>query len=178
MARRMLPLRVSPQLNEVTDELPGIVHDVVDHHFVNRHRSCRRLHGRLQICFPSRIAAGAIGTPPAAIERGRRRREHSTRRRTMSGRERHSQTEVATRSPAMQRALDALSLAARSQAPIMLRAEIGSEVAALARLAHDSSRARKRPFLRRAATAARGVDYTRMVLNPPRSLDGSRGRPR
>ena len=47
----------------------------------------------------------------------------------------------------MMRALDELLLAARSEAPIMLHAEIGMEVAALARLAHDNSRRRDRPFV-------------------------------
>lgn len=65
----------------------------------------------------------------------------------MAGRQRQSQIEIGTRSPSMQRALEALSLAAQSQAPIMLRAEIGSEVAAFARLVHDNSQVRKRSFL-------------------------------
>jgi NtrC-family two-component system response regulator AlgB len=61
--------------------------------------------------------------------------------------ERLSPIHCVTNSASMQRALDALLLAAQSEAPIMLRAEIGSEVAALARLAHDNSRHRNRPFL-------------------------------
>jgi NtrC-family two-component system response regulator AlgB len=47
----------------------------------------------------------------------------------------------------MQRALDELSLHARTDNPIMLRAEIGSEVGGLARLAHDNSLRRDHPFL-------------------------------
>ena len=61
--------------------------------------------------------------------------------------ERLSHIQLVTSSASMQRALDALLLAARSEAPIMLRAEIGSEVTALARLAHDNSRHCNRPFL-------------------------------
>jgi len=61
--------------------------------------------------------------------------------------ERLSDIQFVTSSASMQRALDALLLAARSEAPIMLRAEIGSEVTALARLAHDNSRHCNRPFL-------------------------------
>ena len=58
-----------------------------------------------------------------------------------------TQVQLSTSSVAMQRALNALLLAARSEAPIMLRAEIGSEVAALARFTHDNSRHHNRPFL-------------------------------
>jgi two-component system, NtrC family, response regulator AlgB len=61
--------------------------------------------------------------------------------------ERLSDIQCVTSSASMQRALDALLLAARSEAPIMLRAEIGSEVTALARLAHDNSRHCNHPFL-------------------------------
>jgi NtrC-family two-component system response regulator AlgB len=61
--------------------------------------------------------------------------------------ERLSPLRCVTSSASMQRALDALLFAARSEAPIMLRAEIGSEVTALARLAHDNSRHCNRPFL-------------------------------
>jgi two-component system, NtrC family, response regulator AlgB len=61
--------------------------------------------------------------------------------------ERPSQIELATRSSAMHRTLEALWLAARTDAPIMLRAEIGSEVAGLARRVHDHSSRRDRAFL-------------------------------
>lgn len=61
--------------------------------------------------------------------------------------ERPSQLQLSTSSDSMQRALNTLLLAARSEASIMFCAEIGSEVTALARLAHDNSRHRDRPFL-------------------------------
>jgi two-component system, NtrC family, response regulator AlgB len=61
--------------------------------------------------------------------------------------ERPSQIELATSSASMRRALDALLLAARTEAPIMLRAEIGCDVAGLARWIHDHSSRRDRAFL-------------------------------
>lgn len=68
-------------------------------------------------------------------------------------RERPSPVELATSSGAMHRTLDALCLAARTDAPIMLRAEIGSEVSSLARMAHEHSLRRARPFLALACSA-------------------------
>lgn len=55
--------------------------------------------------------------------------------------------ELTAHGVAMKAALDALMRAARSQAPIMLRAEAGAEVHALARLAHDNSPCCDRPFV-------------------------------
>ena len=57
------------------------------------------------------------------------------------------QSALTTSSPSMRKALDELLLAARSEAPVMLRSEIGSEVALLGRLLHDSSPRRDGPFL-------------------------------
>ena len=47
----------------------------------------------------------------------------------------------------MQRALDTFFIAARSEAPIMLRAELGSDVATVARLGHHQSGRGDSPFL-------------------------------
>jgi NtrC-family two-component system response regulator AlgB len=55
----------------------------------------------------------------------------------------------------MRRTLDALLLAARTDAPILLRAEMGSEVAGLARLIHDHSARRDRAFLSLACPSIR-----------------------
>ncbi len=51
-----------------------------------------------------------------------------------------------TRSPAMRAAIDALRAAARTEAPVVLRAEPGCEVSELARFVHDESGRRGRPF--------------------------------
>jgi len=61
--------------------------------------------------------------------------------------------ELVIKSASMQRALEALLLAARRDAPIMLRAEIGSGVGTLARTAHANSPHRDRPFLRLACAS-------------------------
>ena len=62
-------------------------------------------------------------------------------------RERLSERQLATSTPSMQEAIETLLLAARSMAPILIRAEIGSEVGALARLAHDNSPCRGHRFV-------------------------------
>jgi len=55
--------------------------------------------------------------------------------------------ELVTSSTATQRAVDAILIAARTEAAIMLLAEIGTEVDLLARFAHDHSAHRKHTFL-------------------------------
>lgn len=51
-----------------------------------------------------------------------------------------------TRSPTMRATIDALRAAARTEAPIVLRAELGCEISELARFVHEESGRRARPF--------------------------------
>lgn len=67
-------------------------------------------------------------------------------RRTTVGRRRLEMNDD-TRSVVMRQALEALDRAAKSDAPILLRAEMGSAVTALARRAHEQSARRFRSFL-------------------------------
>jgi len=53
---------------------------------------------------------------------------------------------MTTQSPAMRTAIDALRAAARTVAPIVLRAELGCEISELSRFVHEESGRRARPF--------------------------------
>jgi transcriptional regulator with PAS, ATPase and Fis domain len=72
-----------------------------------------------------------------------------------------------TSSASMSKVMDQLLLAARSEAPVMLRSEIGAEVALLARFLHDSSPRRDGPFL--------ALSCPSMSDLSPRGLAGIRG---